>query len=85
MDMHFVGDAFEFTRNVPDSGLNEENVGKAAFSGLSVNLLRDFRQRPGACIDSYAKAVGIAPGTLVCKETVARPYVDDHSACGRGR
>lgn len=85
MHMHLVGNAVQFTRQIFNGCLDEEDVRRATLRRLPIYLLRDLLQWTCVRIDSDVELVRIPPRRLVYKATVAGPDVDDHTFAGMVR
>ena len=83
--MYFIRHAIEFAGKIFHGCLQKQDVGQTALLMFSVNLLRDFFQRPRVRIDPDVKLPLVPPRTLVYKETVAGPDIDYYPVACRER
>ena len=82
MHVYFVRDSVQFSGEIFNRRLNEQNVRRAAFRWFSMNLLGDLLEWAGIRIDPDVELVRVLARRLVDKAPVSRPYVDDHPFAG---
>jgi len=85
MHMYFIGYTLEFGGQILHGGLNEQDIGKAAFFRTPVDLLGYLGQGPRTGIDPDVELVRVLSSALVYKATVAGPDIDHNPPAGTGQ